>query len=264
MDSGASHPVPEPRGAGAILAGTTQVLLALGVVMEVVSLGSSVAQYALLGRIAQGEVLPPGATDANDVREGLIGFVEIGLFVVTAVVFLTWLYRAHRNLAALRSAPSRFSSGQAVWAWFIPFLNLVRPYQVVRELWSLSAAGSGVGGKRMPELLGVWWTAWILCNVSGQVTFRWALRAEGVESFQTLTLASMVDDTLTGAAAIFALLVVRGIARCQQDRFQRVLRGTLPPPSEEVGGEGATPLEGIADEDARREAELERELAAMR
>jgi hypothetical protein len=46
--------------------------------------------------------------------------------------------RAYRNLPALGAESPRFSSGWAVGAWFVPFLNLVRPKQIMDDIWRAS------------------------------------------------------------------------------------------------------------------------------
>src|SRR5215831_12432517 len=56
------------------------------------------------------------------------------LFVITAVVFITWLYSEYRQLDR-SNAPARFAPGWAIGGWFVPFLNLVRPLQVVEDVW---------------------------------------------------------------------------------------------------------------------------------
>jgi len=52
--------------------------------------------------------------------------------------------------SGLASAPvgtreSRFTPGWAVGYWFVPFVNLVRPYQIVADLWLRSDVLNGEG-----------------------------------------------------------------------------------------------------------------------
>jgi Domain of unknown function (DUF4328) len=80
----------------------------------------------------------------NSVRIATDGLVDVCssiwilTFVVTAVVFLVWLHRASENLRAFRSESLDFTPGQAVRSFFIPFVNLIRPFQVMREVWQAS------------------------------------------------------------------------------------------------------------------------------
>jgi uncharacterized membrane protein YfbV (UPF0208 family) len=60
--------------------------------------------------------------------------VAIGAVVVTAIVYLCWLYRVSTNLPALAVNAQTYSPGWSVGYWFIPFVNLVCPYQAVKEV----------------------------------------------------------------------------------------------------------------------------------
>ena len=53
----------------------------------------------------------------------------------TGIVWLAWLRGAYRNLALVGSKRSRFTPRRAVGYWFMPFVNLVRGYQVMKDLW---------------------------------------------------------------------------------------------------------------------------------
>jgi hypothetical protein len=61
--------------------------------------------------------------------------VSLLLFIATAVTFSIWVYRAIANLPALGSLSSRFTPSQAVWAFYVPFANLVRGPQVMATIW---------------------------------------------------------------------------------------------------------------------------------
>ncbi len=65
---------------------------------------------------------------------GIAAFLEIPLRLATIVLFLIWIYRAFGNLSVLKARNLEFSPGWAVGWWFIPFANLVKPFQVVGEL----------------------------------------------------------------------------------------------------------------------------------
>ena len=123
-------------------------------------------------------------------------------FVVTVVAFLLWLHRCYENLAALGERGLRFTPGWAVGWWFIPFANLVRPYQVMRELWRrVAPAGIGLA------LLQVWWAVWLLANFFDGLVSRTGGNAE--------TAFSNLGDI---AAAVLAVLVVVRISGWQEKK----------------------------------------------
>ena len=59
--------------------------------------------------------------------------VSLGVKIVTVVLFLQWLHRLVTIARQLGSPSLAFSPGAAVWSFFIPILNLFRPYQVLRD-----------------------------------------------------------------------------------------------------------------------------------
>lgn len=89
-------------------------------------------------------------------------------FLVAAVPFLAWFRFAYVNLER-RGVAMRFTSGWSVGAWFVPFLNLVRPKYIADDVYRGSKALElGVQPSRVAvaPLVHLWWTAWILSGVA--------------------------------------------------------------------------------------------------
>ena len=74
------------------------VLVALVVValLDLVALGSDIAEYRLLGTDFTIE-----EADANDLRQGVIGVVQFSLLILTAVLFIRWFKRAYETVTPL-------------------------------------------------------------------------------------------------------------------------------------------------------------------
>lgn len=90
-----------------------------------------------------------------------IGDAVVGVVAMSA--FFTWLYHANRSLRALGQGNLRFTPGWAVGGWFIPVLNLVRPFQILNELFVTVCdnANSDVPPQRRSLLAVAWWTSWL-------------------------------------------------------------------------------------------------------
>jgi hypothetical protein len=190
-----------------------------------------------------GQVLSPASViNGNQpvwvVFQGLVAMVEFPCFIFTVVVFLTWLNRAYKNLIPLRAHHLEFSSGWAVGWWFVPFANLVKPFQVVREVWNESDPDidpnmsflSTSGGA--PALLGFWWAFWIISRIASNLTSR--MFNDVVEQMNKATFKDLefigyffiVSGILTVIAAFLAIKVVSGITQRQEQRILKV--GALP------------------------------------
>ena len=171
----------------------------------------------------------------------LIGFVEIlniPLFICTVVFFLIWEYRAFNNLSALNARNLEFSPGWAVGWWFIPFANLVKPYQAMSELWNesdpdfnaeLGFLSSSAGA---PRIMSWWWALFIISNIALRIS---SAMSEGNVSQITryFSVALIISSILRAIDAFLLILIVKKITQRQELRFQRLgisNQAVLPPP----------------------------------
>ncbi len=207
---------------GAGLSTTLVVLLALNVAMGFVTL--AVDAISLNN--------PPkqlGAGQAPDL-DPLVAFGCLAglVYLGTAVVFCTWMYRSYANLRELGVRGLRYSPAWAAGAFFVPILNLWRPCQIAQEMWRASSpqldeedgprwqrtSGSGI--------VGGWWTFWLLSNFVNQVAVRAAL-AEGREAFEIGAVAGALGGGLSCLAALFAIFMIRGLRRRQEQKLEELL-----------------------------------------
>lgn len=164
----------------------------------------------------------------------LISIAEVVLSLALMVLFLVWFYKAYKNLPALEASRLEYTPGWAVGGWFVPFLNLVRPYQVAREIWihsnpatlnqsrlRLTSVGSG------PVL--VWWLLFIgLRLIDRAMTSVDTTHAnlEGVRLVQSLkndVFGMMIVEVFRLFAAAAAIYMVAKIASWQEQRYDVIL-----------------------------------------
>jgi uncharacterized membrane protein len=109
---------------------------------------------------------------------GLIAILQLPIFILTVIFFLIWLHRSYKNLDPLGARHLEHTPGWAVGYWFIPILNLFKPFQVVRDIWNESdpdvdpEMGFLSGGGGTPALLGVWWALWLSSNIIANASSR--------------------------------------------------------------------------------------------
>jgi Domain of unknown function (DUF4328) len=199
-------------------------LMIAGICLDVVAIGSGMAQTSLINRALSGLAVTRAEATANDLRESAIGVTQVALAITTAIVFLLWLRRSYANLAALTTRPRKYSLGWVVGGFFVPFLNLVRPYQVVRELWRLSDDTPDDKDVPSPSLLGWWWGFWLLTNVAGQAAFRMAMGAKTAQEILTATHVNVAANVVSIVCAALAIPVVRTIERKQASRAMLAAR----------------------------------------
>jgi Domain of unknown function (DUF4328) len=169
---------------------------------------------------------------------GLISLVKFPVYFFAVVTFLMWLYRGYTNLPALRSDDMEFSPGWAVGWWFIPFANLVKPFQAVRNLWSESDpdidpnAGFSLHVQAgAPGYMAFWWAAWLLSNFAANAAGR-ILDPEKPTEMAIGAYVYMIAGGLTFVAAALAIKVILDITNRQEERYRKVgiLHPPVPPP----------------------------------
>jgi hypothetical protein len=201
------------------LARWTTSLLYVGLAADALGIVSGFMQRALLLRIASGERLLSGVAEANDARHQAIGIVQLVAFIVTAIVWLVWLSRAYSNLGAVGTRKSRFTPGWAVGYWFVPFVNLVRPYQIILDLWLRSErlnVDDSVANLPRPAIISWWWGVYLLSGFAGRMFASLARDAKTLPELINVTIIGVVVDAIGIVAALLAVTVVRGIDERQQ------------------------------------------------
>jgi len=164
----------------------------------------------------------PVGVNENQILGLVIRVMLTGIGLLTAVFFLIWIYRSHKNLRVLGANELKYSPGWAVGGFFVPLLNVFRPYQVIAEIWKASAKGARRGGgtnwkfEQIPAYFGLWWGLWLL---SGLLDFFSVLMILGGGLTNQRLVASryrLVYDVVSITCAMLAIAVVLRITARQE------------------------------------------------
>lgn len=141
--------------------------------LNIISLISEYMQYSLLQSAMNGGLVTEEEASSNDLRERVISILYLLAYIPCGILFIYWFRRAYYNLH-LRTDYLRFSEGWAAGSWFVPFLNLVRPVQIMTELYEQTDAillkrVEGYTEKTNKPLIGFWWALWIISYVLGRI-----------------------------------------------------------------------------------------------
>jgi hypothetical protein len=162
---------------------------------------------------------------------------ELYFWVAAGVVFLIWVYRAHNNLSSLKVRGLEFTPGWAVGLWFIPLVNLFKPFAVMREIWHGSDPENDDNNKNTralkgtPEILGFWWGLLLAAGFTGRIAN--AMAGTGtIEENRLYPAALVLSELIRFGALVLIILIVKEITRRQDARYQKLadLKGVVPPP----------------------------------
>jgi len=111
----------------------------------------------------------------------------------------------------------RHSPGWAVGSFLVPFINWVRPYRIMKETWERYAPDSLT---HRHGLLSLWWGAWLISNLLGQVAWRMGDGTD-ISSLIQLTNVQIVSSLVNIVSAVLAMAVVAKQTQFQVDRVER-------------------------------------------
>jgi hypothetical protein len=115
-----------------------------------------------------------------------------------------------------------------VGSWFVPFLNLFRPYQIMKYIRDRSDPGAvnleigyyDTGGN---FTLKAWWGFWIASNIVDNLSTRIYWRADKLEDHVAAGWAGIFGSGLSLVAACLAIAVVRDITSRQEERSKLLM-----------------------------------------
>lgn len=175
------------------------------------ALGSAISLIHLLRPLDR---TAPDSYDPAATAQTIAPYTDIFLIsgvlgLLTALLFLAWLWRAY----AQATGPRAHSRAWVIGGWLLPFGNLWIPPKVVHEIWV------GSGRFRMAERhrIGLVVTAWWI-SLLGSIGLIELFSSQGVESLASARFALHLGigaAALLSLAATFAMGIVFHITRLQ-------------------------------------------------
>ena len=215
-----------PRGRARL----AEIALGVQAIALAVSVASTFQEITLLRNIIDGEyaAMPEAEfwalLDANDSRQAVAGLFYTATFIVTIIAFLMWQVRIRNNADYIGVAGLRFSVDGVIGWWFVPIMNIFRPYQIMKEMWQSNYHNvneqpdwrdSTVSG-----LLGWWWGLFLvggwLRNIAGIIS----RRSDTIDSLITAGGLDIVSFVIWMLSAVSAIALVREITAFQESKQQ--------------------------------------------
>jgi hypothetical protein len=147
------------------------------------------------------------------VLTGLSGLLQIA----TGIVTMTWLYQAYGSREA---DPSLLPHARwwTIGGWLIPFISLVRPFQIMRDLYlattSPPSAEKGMSPVVVPSSFPWWWACYLVGNTLTTVASR-LTGGEGdggsLGELQTSVILDLAGQAVLIGAAVLFIGILRSI-----------------------------------------------------
>jgi len=221
----------KPNGHGCVfrspqvLSRVTAGLLIAGIILTVLTVVAMVMlrqalQHAINHDLAQAELA--ATLQSRGTWQVRVASLAVLVLIATYVAAGMWIYRIGCNVRSLGAKGIDDSPGWAVGWYFVPFMNLVRPFRAMNQIWLASADPVRWASMSTPPLLRFWWAFWLIANVYGSVVARLPVNQNdpaGLVQVQSVTIGSEVVDLV---AKIIFLVVVLRLTRSQLDQHGRM------------------------------------------
>ncbi len=213
-----------PGSLAAWLTGAFIVLL----LVQSLAVFSDIVEVELLTAIASGAYYTWTEIESNDIRQAVIGSMQFLVTILTGVLFLLWIHRCYKNTQVFGCHGLNFTPGWAVGWFFVPILNMVQPFRVIREIWKGSdpSIGNAHSWQNAPSttLLPVWWAFFVIGAVAGLGLFAYIhVQFAEVTYYLAGAWTRLVLDAWDVPAIILTILLVRRITARQDRKYHSLL-----------------------------------------
>jgi len=224
----------------------TLAMLALGatVLVRLYNIPVRLWQSSLVSDLHSGATPDLAAIGRSDSLAQTGALAELGVLLFTGVLFLRWLHTTVTLTRALGGDTLRFTPRDAVLGFIIPFLNIQRPYQVVRDVPDHLApdavpeppvtvtADASMGYRevamvappppiKLPHAsIGAWWGFFWIGNILSNVAAR--QHGNTVESLLLGNTVNNLADAVDVVGASLGVVMVRGLTARLVERYRRV------------------------------------------
>ena len=135
-------------------------------------------------------------------------FFSVIIYLTSGIIYFVWVRRSYRNLTTLQSNPNEYSSAWAIGSYFVPIVNLFRPYTIMQEIWFGSQPESKLEEESDYEFqdrinsttfIKVWWAIFLINGFANNFFLRLSLKADTAQKL----LTSYWIDIISYVTSIF-------------------------------------------------------------
>lgn len=207
--------------------------LALCMFLSMVAMIFIGLEIGLVSKMMNDEFVTLESLEASDFRQQIIAITYVLAFLVTVIFFSIWFYRAYRNLPALGARGLHTSPGWAVGYFYIPIVNLYRPYRAAKEIWQASVPTSEPNhpnawqDQKVSSIVGWWWGFWIASSVLGRISNRISSNVESLSGYRSTLWIDLGIQVIIIIAAILAIVVIKNVTAMQEEKYKLIRSWTI-------------------------------------
>ncbi len=194
------------------------IIFAILAFIDVSQIGFHLYQNNVLNGYENGEYSIE-LIESLDIVSVVIGLLQSVCIIFAIVFFIRWFRRAYGNLIRL-GVSMEYNENIAVWGYFIPFINWVRPIKTMKEIYTktqdtLKNYDTSLIVDNNTGFIVLWWVFYIGNGVVSNYAAKRLNRAETIEAFVEANNAYIISDLVDLASITLAIVVIQKIAKLE-------------------------------------------------
>lgn len=145
-----------------------------------------------------------------------IYFVSFALLLITVILFARWILQSARNLVTAEVDGFTYTPASCVWWYFVPVACLFMPFYAMRQIWNGSHGNDGLEIDAGHNLLSVWWAAWIISSILGNVSLQLQMSGDTPAMGNAATFLFFLSSAVDLVTYPAAIRLVNAINAAQQ------------------------------------------------
>ena len=176
-----------------------------------------------------GGVLYNDELSLNNIFISLSKLFSIVIFITAAIIYFVWVRRSYRNLSTLQKNPIEYSSAWAIGSYFVPILNLFRPYTIMKEIWFGSQPEFSLEDESPDELherrssttfLNIWWAAFLINGIANNFSIRLSFKADTTQKMLTNYWVDIIAMTTGIFLSLIVIYLVLSVKNWQLEKIK--------------------------------------------
>lgn len=194
------------------------IVFSIFIVVSLFSLYSGYLEIQLISGVSDGVQITDDMADENDTRQAGVQILLNIIRLLTIPLFLMWFYNTYGNLHVLGRTKMKFSHSASLYNWFIPFINWVQPYFMMRELWNNIQEEIKIDDptyviEKSDPKIGLWWFLFLCTNLLGQIVL---LILDDSDTLDTILLTSKAIFFINAFKLLEAVFVINIVFKISQ------------------------------------------------
>lgn len=188
------------------------IALCADIVISIIILSTSFFSVIKLRDIASGKIsASPDLLTKMEIFDNFYNFGILSIIIV-GILIVHWLRACYVYAREVIGASGFKNEKWTIWGWIVPFINLFKPYQILKEIYKIGNPNyetpEGWKKKKGSFLLLMWWWFWVLAHL---IIFSLSKLMLANSDSSSMTMRQVINILEISGIIYFLFLLIAGL-----------------------------------------------------